>query len=154
MQSPAQCHITADISVWTFLRWDEFIVRIDPVYDWWWEMGSDVSNVSRNVGSVAEIWGSYRTACTWILKTWRCTRPSNEPTCSLRISWGMKKTRNISQIGVYRKQSLLLKSIQLCSPQHTHTHTHTHAHARTHFHTTCWMETFAEFSWMTPPLFL
>jgi len=65
-------------------------------------MGSDVSNVAVNIGSVAEIWGSYWTACTWILKTYRCTRPSNEPPPSQRISGGggMETTRKIRQIGV------------------------------------------------------
>jgi len=55
MQSPVRRHITADISARTFLRRGEFVVRINRVYDWWWEMSSDVSNVAVNIGSVADI---------------------------------------------------------------------------------------------------
>jgi hypothetical protein len=44
--------------------------RINRVYDWWREIGSDASNVAVNIGSGAEVYGSYWTACTWILKTY------------------------------------------------------------------------------------
>jgi hypothetical protein len=38
-----------------FLRRDEFMVRMNRVYDSWWVMGSDVWNVAVNIGSGAEM---------------------------------------------------------------------------------------------------